>query len=377
MWIKRLAGWVVALILGRYLLYPITALPQNTQTFKIGWISALTGPVAKYGAYQAALLAVEDINAAGGILGHPLELIVEDGKCDGATAASAAQKLIHIDGVKFILGGHCSTETLALAPIAERSKVLVLASISTSPSLTHAGRFIFRTSPVSTQQSDLLSSYLRNERNIQSLAILYEDTSYAGPLAARLQVVFASQGGQVTYLESFLPGSTDFRAMLTKIKSLQPQALFLGVQAQDTAALLVRQVHELGLQGLILGNEAAGNAAAVHPHEAALFDGLLFAEPRLDLNHPRTHNFIRNYAKTYKVDGLPYGIWTAESYDGVRLLAQVINACGTEPENVRECLLKVHNYQGVSGTFSINADGDAVRDYVLKTIRRGRIEELN
>ncbi len=89
----------------------IPAVGKKPDTFRIGWISSLTGPVAKYGTHEAAELALADINASGGVLGRPLELIMEDGRCEGTPSASAAQKLIQIDRVKYILGGHCTTET--------------------------------------------------------------------------------------------------------------------------------------------------------------------------------------------------------------------------------------------------------------------------
>lgn len=355
-----------------------TTLPcaaQSKEPFRVGWISALTGPVAKYGAYEAALLAVDDINRSGGIQGRALELVVEDGKCEGTATASAAQKLIQVDRVQYILGGHCSTETLTLAPIAERNKVVVLASISSSPLITTAGRYIFRTSPISTQQSDLFARYLASQQKFK-LALLYEDTSYVGPIASDLKNKFSAQGGEVSYSEPFSPGATDFRAMLTAIKRKSPEAIFVGVQAQDTAQLILRQIHELRIHALIMGNEAAGNAVHVHPNEATLFEGLVFAEPAFDTHQTDTSEFIERYKQTFKTNALPYGFWTAEAYDGVRLLADVLNRCGTNPEESRVCLEHVRNYRGVSGVFSMDENGDAIRKYQLKTVRDGLIQNI-
>ena len=134
---------------------------------------------------------------------------MEDGRCEGRATANAANKLIHVDKVNFILGGHCSTETLTLAPLAEKNKVLVLASISTSPDITKAGRYIFRTSPVSTKQSSLVAIYLRDDLSLSRLAIIHEDTNYAAPIAETLRERFVQQGGTVSYFEKFNPGETD------------------------------------------------------------------------------------------------------------------------------------------------------------------------
>ena len=116
---------------------------RKIQSLKLDGSLPLTGPAAKYRVHESALIAVEEINSSGGVNGKMIELIMEDGKCDGATAARAAQKLISIDKVKIILGGHCSTETLAIAPLAERNKVLLLASTSSSPAISGAGEYIF------------------------------------------------------------------------------------------------------------------------------------------------------------------------------------------------------------------------------------------
>ena len=91
----------------------------------IGWIGSMTGPQQKWAAYEAAQIALEEINRQGGINGRPLRIIWEDGKGSGTAAAAAAQKLINVDHVKYILGGHCTPESLAIAPIAERAGVVM------------------------------------------------------------------------------------------------------------------------------------------------------------------------------------------------------------------------------------------------------------
>jgi branched-chain amino acid transport system substrate-binding protein len=129
--------------------------PENS--IKIGWISDLSSATSKYGAYEAGMLAVNEINSNGGINGKKIELIVEDGKCDTKEAITAINKLINIDGVKFVLGGHCTAESMAIAPIVEQNKIIMLAAITSTPLLSDAGDYIFRTSSISTVQSDLMA----------------------------------------------------------------------------------------------------------------------------------------------------------------------------------------------------------------------------
>ncbi|MEK6924088.1 MAG: ABC transporter substrate-binding protein, partial [Candidatus Micrarchaeota archaeon] len=127
-------------VMAAIVLLAVVVLPTFTghsvsgaEPVKIGFIGAMTGSEAKYGSFEATVLAVDEINAAGGINGRRVQLVAEDGKCRAKEAATAAQKLVHVDGVKIILGGHCSPETMAIAPIAEQNGVLMLSSITTSP----------------------------------------------------------------------------------------------------------------------------------------------------------------------------------------------------------------------------------------------------
>ena len=356
---------------------PVSAAPTASDaTFRIGWISPMTGPASKYSAHQSAELAVEDVNAEGGILGRRLELIMEDGKCDGMATSSAATKLINVDKARYILGGHCSTETLVLAPLAERAKVLTLASISNSPDITKAGDYIFRTSPPSTRQSEMLAEYLRDTLNIRTLAIVNEDAAFTVPIVKRLSERFREKGGTITVSEGFEPGSTDFRSILTKIKARKPEALFIATMAQESAYQLLRQIRELNIQVPLFGNENAGNAVSVKPDAKEVFEGLIFGEARFDLNNPATASFVQRFEQRFHTTGLPYGIWTADAYDGVRLLAKTINQCGDDVESVKKCLYQVRDYPGISGTFSIDSNGDALREHGLKQVRDGRIVEL-
>ncbi len=357
-----------------FLTFLALLIPQATakaeESFQVGWISALTGPVAKYGAHQSATLAVEEINRAGGVLGKPLELIMEDGRCDGRHSITAAKKLIEVDKVDFLLGGHCSTETVTIAPLAQQKKVLTLASISSSPDITHAGDYIFRTSPISTGQSVLLVEHMKE---LKSLAIIHEDTAYVTPIAESLAHKFLNIGGQVTSYDSFNPGSTDFRATLTKLKSSHPEALFIGVQAQDTALLILKQLRELRIDIPIYGNETTGNAVTVHPKHKQLFEGIIFAEVGFDMDKDKTKDFVSRFNKKFNTKTLPYGFWNADAYDGVMILAKAINECGPNKEKVRDCLAKLKDYPGVSGTISFDEFGDAKRSFVLKRVTNGEL----
>ena len=177
--------------------------------------------------------------------------------------------------------------------------------------------------------------------------------------------------------EFFDPGTTDFRPLLMRVRGVHPDAIFLGAQAQDTGLILIKQVREAGLTQPLFGNEGVGQAVAVHPEAAALCEGFVFGEVSWDTNAPATKRFIERFRERFGGDALPYGIWTAESYDGVRLLADAIGKCGDDVDAVSRCLLELRDYQGVSGKLGIDKNHDGIREYVLKTIRGGKVIELH
>lgn len=358
-------------ILGLVFSRAQTAHAQNgerQETFKIGWIGALSGPIAKYGAGQAAVLALEDVNAAGGVLGKPLELIYEDVQGKGSSAVSAFQKLTTLDRVKFIVGGHSSPETLPIAPLTRNKDVLLVAAITSSPRFTGASPHSVRLTAVSLIAGRLMAEHAFKQGKLRNILVLAEETDYVLPVAEEFMHVFEKQGGRAVSLERFAYNETDFRSILTKLKKPGIDGFYLGVQSVDTAALFMRQANELGLPHPAYGNETVGNTPQGNPSLAELFAGMIYAEPSFDTSAPKTARFIERFNERYHLTALPYGIWTAEAYDAVVFLAQAINQCGADVEKVRACMTQIKDYVGASGKVSIGADGDGIREYKLKRV---------
>jgi branched-chain amino acid transport system substrate-binding protein len=339
----------------------------NTE-IRVGWVGGMSGPTAKYGAYQSALLAEEDINNEGGINGRPFKLIFEDGKGTGKTAVSAAQKLMSADRVSFIVGGHSTPESLPMAPMVERNGALMLAAITSSPKLTGLSRNFFRVTAVSLQGASALAQFAVEEKGISAFGVVYVLTDYAQPLAEGFRDEVLQRKGRVPVFEGLAPGDLDARPLLLRMKRAGVTCLYLGIQSPEAAVAVLQQAAEISFHPLLLGNEITGNAVTTAGDRKSLFEGLVFAEPEFDLEAKRTKAFIKRYKARFGVESLPYGFWSAEAYDAVRLLAETIGRCGEEVSAVRACLLSVHNYQGVSGPISINEQGDGVRKYLIKRI---------
>jgi branched-chain amino acid transport system substrate-binding protein len=331
----------------------------------------MSGPTAKYGAYESAILAEEDINRTGGINGRPLKLIFEDGKGNGKTAVNAALKLMSIDRVTFIVGGHSTPESLPMASVVDRKGALMLAAITSSPRLTGVSKNFFRVTAVSLQGAAALAKYAVETKKLGSFGIIYELTDYAQPLAEGFRDDVASRGGKISVFEGLPPGELDARPLLLKMKVAGVTCLYLGIQNPELAGIVLQQAREIAFHPLVLGNEITGNAVSTAGEKKPLFEGLVFAEPTFNLEAEKTKAFVERYKKRFSVNSLPYGFWSAEAYDAVRLLAETMARCGEEVSAVRSCLLQTKNYSGVSGPISINTQGDGVRDYQLKKISDG------
>lgn len=353
------------------ILLSLHTVQAEQDTIKIGVVTPLTGPLAQFAPSEGTILAIEEINAAGGIKGRKIELVIEDGKCDGKAAATAVQKLISIDHVRFILGGHCSVETLAIAPIAERNHVLILASMSTSSEITAAGDYIFRTSPSNFAQGDLLAHHAIAS-NYHTAAVLAEESPFAVPLAKNFSKVFAELGGQIVLSQNFSSSESDLRSSLVRLKTEKPDVVFVAIQSVPFGDLIVRQMKAVGIHLPLLGTEPIGNVPISWPQFANTFEGIVFAQPDFDLENPRALAMIQNYKQRFNQAGLRYP-FQADAYDAARLLTDMIGRCGTEPEAIRDCLYKLSNYSGITGPISFDKNGDRVLGYTLRQIKNGKI----
>ena len=340
---------------------------------KVGWVGPMTGPLAKWGSYQAALLAVEDLKARGGIGGRPLEVLFEDGQGQGREAASAAQKLINVDRVQYLIGGHCTPESLAIAPIAERAKAVMIAAVTSNPFLTTAGDYVFRVTAVSTTGAERVFRYAVDRKGWRKFAVIYEEADYPRPQAEKFRDLVVQNGLELAAFQSVARSETDFRPMLAKLRTAKIDAVYVATLSPDVAGILLKQLKELRLNFAVLGNENTGQAVDILGGDPAIYENIIFAASRYDPESPAAKAFAQRYCSRYHVQALPYRAYTAESYDALMLLAETIERCGDSPEAVKRCLYQTKDFDGASGRFSFDSNGDVVREYEVLMVQNGRV----
>lgn len=336
---------------------------KEAAPIKIGWIGPLTGTGAPYGvpALNGATLAVEDLNAKGGINGRKIELVIEDGKCDGAAASSAVNKLIEVDAITYILGGHCSTESLVMAPIIEAKGAFILAGATGTNTFTGIGKHTFRTFPPAKYIYAKLAefAYTKGTRTVVTFS---EEKDWPQSVVESFATRFTQIGGNIIGKETYTPGTSDFRTQLLKIKNFNPNAVMISVQGPDSAAQIIKQMSELGLKIPIYGDALVVSKSTYDKTQGLLPSTAIGGSPHVNIKKPATKAFYEAYKKTFPEPGVDPFI-TTESYDSATILAELIKACGDDIACARKEITS-REFTGVTGRFRFGLDGDPINHYI-------------
>lgn len=343
--------------------------PTSTEPIKIGFAWPLSGDVAFIGenAKAAAEIAVEDINKAGGIDGRPVEIIYEDGKCEGKTAANAASKLVSVDKVVAIISG-CSPETLAIAPIATQAKVIVISSGSTAPTITTAGDYVFRDIASDEFQGEYAAKQAYEKFGKRKVAIFNCENDYCKGIANVFKKTFEELGGKIVVMETHNRGANDLRTSLTKIKNSNPDMLFFPSFTAE-AILGIRQMNDLGMKDLMVMGPESWSDTAIWSQLGSLGNGKYYTEP---VNTDLSDDFTQRM--NAKISGKEILVYAGRTYDAVNLLAQAIKGTNNG-EQIKNNLYKIKDYKGMADTYTFDQNGDITNhSYVLKKVNNGKAE---
>jgi branched-chain amino acid transport system substrate-binding protein len=346
---------------------PQPTTPTTKEPIKIGAILPLSGKNATYGneIKNAIDLAIEEINNSGGINGRKIEVIYEDDQADPKVGVNAMQKLVNIDKVPVVLGSWVSGVVVASAPIAEKAKVIVMAE-AIAPSITNAGDYIFRIQPSATYYSDKLMEVVINKLGLKKIAIIYINNEFGVALRDTLRSATQRLGGQIVAEESYMPGDSDFRSQLTKIKSAKPEALFIGGYQEQIN--IIKQANELGLKTQFLAGppfesqttiQSLGNLAegVIYPYHFAV-----------EKANPKTISYMEAYKKKF---GVETGGFAPLMYDAVYIIANAMKKCETNTDCIKTELYNT-NYNGVSGNITFDKNGDPIIPIIIKTVKNGK-----
>lgn len=342
---------------------------------KVGEFASLTGKEATFGqsSHEGTLLAVEEINKAGGVLGKPLQLLTEDTLSKAGESATVVNKLISRDGVVAILGEVASGRSLEAAPICQQNKIPMISPSSTNPKVTETGDFIFRACFTDVLQGRILARFAGTSLKAKKMAVLTDVKSdYSKGLAKYFKEVYLAEGGQIVAELDFNGGDKDFKGQITAIKAAAPDAIFIPAYYTDVALICI-QAKQLGITVPIFGGDGWESEDLVKIGKEAV-EGTYFATHcAADSPEPRVKSFVEAYRKRF--NGKTPDAMAMLGHDSVKILADAITRAGsTEGTKVREALAATKNFEGVSGRITMDAKRDATKPMVILQVKGGQFK---
>jgi branched-chain amino acid transport system substrate-binding protein len=311
---------------------PVVARAQGSP-YKIGVTYPLTGPIAAVAneQFEGGKLAVDEINKAGGVKGHPLQLIVEDSLGTAPGGVAAMRKLVQVDGVPAILTSYTNVAN-AQIPLADELHVTTLSNVQTPDLFLHA-KYSFSHAATWPQTVPLMTAYWKAHK-VERIYGLLTNAPIGHLQSERLHAGVAQTGG--SYEESLLdPDATDFRGTIARAQSWNPQVLVITGQGTSTEIVAVKQVREMGLRAQIwsIGNSYSGSyfRLGIGPYA----EGMVFGGRNLDPNAPASNAFARAYSA--RVGDIP-GYQAGEVYDMIKMFAYAIVKGGYSSEGVRDAI---------------------------------------
>jgi branched-chain amino acid transport system substrate-binding protein len=366
--IGAIAVVVIALIVGGVVYF---TRPGGAQEIKIGALYSQTGPVAPLAkkALEGLQLAVDEINAQGGINGKKIQLIVEDAKSNPTDAVSAFQKLITVDRVPVVLGPLSSSLALACAPIANREKVILFSTGAGASAFSSPRDYTFRnwmTIPLIVKK---IAGIAYQKLGLRKMAILYVNNDIGNDHRKNFVKYFTDLGGEIISEEAFEQGATDMRAQLTKIKEKAPDGIYLLAQAAEGGHAL-KQMKELSINAKVLSAVGIENQEVINiAGEAA--NGVIYTLPAYNPNDPDPR--VQSYEKKFEARyGKPSDAFAATAYDAMYILKWAIEKGGYSADGIKNALFQVKDFPGVSGSTSFDENGDVIKPVQIKMIKEGK-----
>ena len=333
---------------------------EEETPFRIGVMESLTGPGETYGtvASQAKQMAVDEINAAGGVNGRMIELVVEDSKCGAQDAIAAYKKLTEVEELKIILGTSCSGAMLGAAPLAEADGTILFSGLASNPDIAKAGDYIFRTQ-ISDIQVGIDTGNSLWADGVRTLATITEATDYAEGIRRTSVAQFQERGGELVAEERYQPEVTDFRSQLTKLFAESPDALHIAPQSEFSAGTIIKQARELGYEGPIYAETVSvGTTALEIAGDAAT--GMKAITADLDPDNEKAQEVLRNFRERYNYVTLPWHLGSA--YDDVYITAECLKKTGDDQDadGFRDCMYEITWSGAIGDDYSFDSDGEVV-----------------
>lgn len=343
---------------------------KQENVIKIGLIAPLTGDVKTFGesTKNGFLLAVEEVNAQGGINGKQIKTFIQDDKNDPTEAQNAGSKLINQDGVKLIIGSVSSKCSIPLAQTCQDASAVMITPTSTNPKVTvrddgSRKDFIFRACFIDPFQGKVAAKFALENLKVKTTAILYDvGNDYVKGLAEFYRDNFIQGGGQVIVYESYQKDDTDFSALLTKVKQANPDVLYIP-DYYNKVGLIAKQARQLGIKSILMGGDGWDSPEMLKIAGDAIVNGYFTNHYSPDDPRPEVQEWVKKYLAKYGSN--PDALATL-GYDATSLLIEAIKRANSDnPTKVKEALQGIRDFKSVSGKISLDEQGNPIKNAVI------------
>jgi branched-chain amino acid transport system substrate-binding protein len=347
------------------------------ETVRIGEFASLTGKEAAFGqsSHKGTVLAIEKLNAKGGLLGRKVELFTEDNQSKPGESTTAVRKLISRNRIVALLGEVASSRSLEAAPIAQGAHIPMVSPSSTNPEVTQRGPYIFRVCFIDPFQGAVLAKFALNSLHAHHVGVLSSVSSaYSVGLAKYFAEPYVAAGGVIAIAQKYSEGDKDFKAQLTAIRAAGVDAIFVPGYYTE-AALIAKQARELGLTIPLFGGDGWEAPQLLEIGGTAVEGCYYSTHYSPEDPAPLVQQFVQAFKARW--GGEMPDAMAALGYDSALMLADAIKRAGsTDGARIRDALAATKGFAGVTGTTSMDADRNASKAAVIVVIKDGRFQFL-
>lgn len=349
-----------------------SAANSSGDVIKLGWIGPLTGPTATDGTHSrdAAMLAVEQYNKAGGIDGKQIELIAEDDQGKPEEALKGVQKLINNDKVVAVVGGAYSGPTKTIAAKMQELKVPMVIAYAVHPDATKGGDYVNRVIYTGPVQGKAMADYAVNDLQKKNIAVLYVDIDYGKSIYTSFKEEASKLGANVVIERPFKMGDKDFSSVLTAVKAANPDALYV-VGYYNEAAAIVKQAKEAGVDAQLLGVDGFDSPKFLElgksNTEGSTFTTSFYATDEREI----VKSFVEAWqAKHNEVPDM----LSSQSYDAATVIMEALKKAGADTEKLKEAINATKDLEGTSGKITFGQNHEVIKPVIFMTVKDGKFQ---
>lgn len=345
---------------------------KSAETIKIGSSFALTGEVASFGkaARNGVILAAQEYNGKGGLLGRQIELFVEDNKGDELEATNAFRKLMDKEGIVAFIGSDISSTTEAIAKIAGEEKIPMMAPTATKLGITTLGENIFRACYVDPYQGKVIADFAAGELQGKTAAVMMDNgDDYSMGISEAFKESFESQGGEVVNMESYTDQDKDFKPLLLNIKANNPDIILI-TDYYGKVSLIAQQIKEVGIDAILVGPDGWDGVAEQIKHDPSVLEGSFFINHyATDDPDPMVKSFVETYREEFEEEPNALSVL---AYDGAKVLFEAMIKAGTTDYEAVITEMQASNIQGITGTITYGPDRNPIKSVTIIQIKDGQ-----